>query len=308
MPHDEPRAPCVNILLSTYNGERYLRPQLDSLIAQDYPHVHIRVRDDGSTDRTIQILQEYVRTYPNLILTVGPNLGPAASFFALLEEADPDCTYFAFCDQDDVWLPDKVSRAVTAIRSSGDLRPTLYFSRVEYVDAQLQSLGVSRKPRRIGFGNALVENCAPGCTMLMNERARQLLLSRVPRRFFVHDSWCYLVMSALGHLVFEDAAPIKYRQHGTNVLGAATNPLSRMKSRLRRFAQGQPSEYHAQAMEFSRLFHSELDPGLRQILDRFLSAHPHVSTRLSYALTLDVWRQSRFDNLLLRLLVLLGHL
>lgn len=304
---NESRPLYVNILLSTFNGEPYLRQQLDSLLAQDYPHIRIQIRDDGSTDSTIEILRGYAKTYSNIRFTCGPNLGAATSFFALLNEADPDCTHFAFCDQDDVWLPNKISRAVAAMETAGDLHPSLYFSRVEYVDAQLRPLGISRKPRQLGFGNALVENCAPGCTMLMNAQARQLLLARLPQRFFIHDSWCYLVISAFGHLIFDDIAPIRYRQHSTNVLGAATNPISSLKSRLRRLAEGQPAEYRAQAREFSRIFHTTLDPGLRGTLDRFLYTRSKLRERLSYALTLDVWRQSRFDSLLLRFLILAGY-
>lgn len=143
--------------------------------------------------------------------------------------------------------------------------------------------------------------------MLMNVQARQLLLTHLPTRLFMHDSWCYLVVSAFGHLVFDDASPIKYRQHDFNVFGAATNRFSLMKSRLRRIARGQASEYRAQAREFHKLFGHMLDPTLLKVLDRFLSARHDISTRLSYALTPDVWRQSRLDNLFVRILVLLGY-
>lgn len=300
-------APYVSILLSTYNGQQFLRYQLESLLTQDYPYITIHVRDDGSTDETIDILKQYSRKHSNLHTTTGPNLGAANSFFELLKEADQKCTYFAFCDQDDIWQPNKVSRAVAAIRATDSLLPKLYFSRVEYVDVHLRTLGISRKPRHVGFGNALVENCAPGCTMLMDAHARQLLLARVPTRLFMHDSWCYLVVSAFGHLVSDDATPIKYRQHAANVFGADTNHFSLIKSRLRRVLRGQTSEYRAQANEFHKLFGHKLDPKLLKVLDRFLCERDSISTRLSYALTLDVWRQSHLDNLLLRFLVLLGY-
>jgi len=300
-------SPRVGVLLSTYNGARYLKPQLDSLLAQDYPDVIIQVRDDGSSDSTLAILDSYAARYPAIRVMRGTNIGVARSFLTLLAEADPTCNYFAFCDQDDVWLPDKISVAVGNLTPAGHDTPTLYFSRVEYVDNVLRHLRMSPAPRRPGFGNALVENCAPGCTMLFNQATRQLILSRLPSSVFVHDSWTYLVVSAFGRLVFHDVARIKYRQHAANVFGAVTNPVSRVRQRLQRLRRGQPQEYLAQAQEFARLYSDSLSPAHRHTLQRFLQCRPRPLRRIVYALTMDTWRQSRWDSLILRVLILFGH-
>lgn len=300
-------SPRVCVLLSTYNGARYLKPQLDSLLAQDYPNIVIQVRDDGSSDSTLAILDSYVAQYPTIRVTRGTNVGVARSFFMLLAGADSAANYFAFCDQDDAWLPDKISVAVQKLAPAGAHTPALYFSRVEYVDDALHHLRMSTVPRLPGFGNALVENCAPGCTMLLNPAARQLILSRLPSSFFVHDSWTYLVVSAFGALVFHDVARIKYRQHSSNVFGAVTNPVALVRQRLKRLRRGQPQEYLAQAQEFSRLHSDALSPAHKHTLQRFLQCRQGITRRIVYAFTMDTWRQSRVDSLILRILILLGY-
>lgn len=301
-----PTSPRVAVLLSTYNGSRYLEPQLDSLLAQDYPNIIIQVRDDGSSDSTLAILDFYAAGHPAIRVMRGTNVGVARSFLTLLAEADPACTYFAFCDQDDVWMPDKISVAVQNLAAAGRDTPALYFSRVEYVDDKLRHLRLSPTPRHPGFGNALVENCAPGCTMLLNQAARQLILSRPPSSVFVHDSWTYLVVSAFGQLVFHDVARIRYRQHASNVFGAVTSPLARVRQRLRRLRRGQAQEYLAQAREFARLYADSLHPERRHMLQRFLQCRQNLARRIIYALTMDTWRQSRWESLILRLLIVLG--
>lgn len=299
--------PRVVVLLSTYNGARYLEAQLDSLLAQDYPNIVIQIRDDGSSDATLPILDAYAVNHPAVRVTRGTNVGVARSFLTLLAEADPACSYYAFCDQDDVWLPDKISVAVQNLAAAGRDTPGLYFSRVEYVDDKLNHLRLSPAPRRPGFGNALVENCAPGCTMLINQAARQLILSRPPSSVFVHDSWTYLVVSAFGQLVFDDVARIKYRQHATNVFGAVTSPLARVRQRLHRLRRGQAQEYLAQAREFARLYTDSLSPEHARTLQRFLHCRQNLARRIIYALTMDTWRQSRWESLILRILIVLGH-
>src|SRR5690242_9732967 len=106
----------VQVLLSTYNGEPYLRPQLDSVLAQDYPRLTILARDDSSQDGTLALLREYAARYPALTVLSGENRGAAQSFMQLLQWSSPAADYFAFCDQDDVWHSDKISRAVEWLR------------------------------------------------------------------------------------------------------------------------------------------------------------------------------------------------
>src|SRR3989337_2643867 len=178
----------VQILLSTYNGTKYLKPLMESLLAQDYPHVEILVRDDGSNDSTLDLLQEYAATHTNIKVVTSVNLGFARSFFKLLEISSSTADYIAFCDQDDVWLQDKVSRAVKFLRSYQPWTPALYFSRLRVVDENLKPLGYTNLPRKkLSFRNALAK-CPQGlgCTILLNQAARRLLRD-FPRQVYCHD-------------------------------------------------------------------------------------------------------------------------
>ena len=102
----------VQILMSTYYGEKYLREQLDSIIKQTYPLINILIRDDGSSDGTLSILKEYAGKYDHVTYYEGENIGVIQSFLQLLKESDANVNYYAFADQDDVWLPEKIVRAV----------------------------------------------------------------------------------------------------------------------------------------------------------------------------------------------------
>ena len=143
------------------------------------------------------------------------NIGVIASFFQLLMLASSEADYFAFCDQDDVWLPNKVSRAVSVLESIPQDIPLLYCSRVTIVDEKLNHLGLSKTLSRApSFENALVENIVTGCTAVINRKSRQLFLRRIPRKALMHDWWMYLVVAAFGEVVWDPQSKDVYkRQH-----------------------------------------------------------------------------------------------
>jgi glycosyltransferase involved in cell wall biosynthesis len=300
----------VSILLSSFNGARYLPEQLDSLVTQGYPKLQIHVRDDGSTDDTGAILRRYVERCPNVHATFGQRLGISGSFFHLLRYSGLDGQYFAFCDQDDVWYRGKIERAVASLSCVEPGVPALYCSRLEYVDQDLNHLGVSRIPRREpGFGNALVENCATGCTLVLNRSARDLIVERLPDNVVWHDWWCYLVVSAFGRVLFDPKPGLKYRLHAENDTGAGVSFREELVRRLRRLWLPVSSflRSHAQAQEFQRLYTDLLDPHKRRILDRFVYGRNSLPARFRLAVCPDVYRQARMDDILLRMFILAGR-
>lgn len=298
----------VNVLLSTYNGEKFLREQLDSILAQSYRYVVIHIRDDGSTDSTPEILRQYAEKYPGIKVEYGLNLGVVQSFFTLLRNANDSCQYFAFCDQDDVWLENKVKDAVGMLEQSEDGIPLLYCSRLEYVDANLNHLGYSRIPKRLGFGNALVENVATGCTILINREAREITLDNIPDRLIMHDWWILLVVMAFGKVIFDNRVNIRYRQHGGNVVGGTANQLQHAINRINRFFKNRntfkPSD---QAREFFKYHSNSLSTDDRVTLENFLASRQSFRARAKYAFRMGVWRQSAADTVILRTLILLGR-
>ncbi len=231
------------------------------------------------------------------------------SFFTLLREASPGSEYFSFCDQDDVWLPDKVAAAVETLEKQDVAQPLLYCSCVEYVDTHLNHVGYSKIPLRLGFGNALVENVATGCTTVLNREARRVLLERLPKSALMFDWWCYLVIGAFGKVIYDKESRIRYRQHGQNAIGAPKNGWDLLKSRLVRLMNpdSQSCRIGAQAAEFDSCYGTRLDEDKSRTLSKFLSAKKTVWSRMLYALMMDTWRQSRVDTVLLRTLILMGR-
>ena len=301
--------PQVCILLSSFNGAEYLAEQLDSLVNQTYSNIAISVRDDGSVDNTRKILEEYTKRYPRIKVEYGRNIGISRSFLMLLSQADRRCQYFAFCDQDDVWYLDKIQRAVSRLASIGPDKAALYCSRLEYVGRDLAHLKYSRLLRRdLSFQNALVENVATGCTVLMNRRARDLVVSRLPDQCVMHDWWCYLVVSAFGEVVYDDRPAIKYRLHGENDTGAALSFIGDIGRRVGRFARRGFSAFciHSQAIEFKRIHGRQLPADKRAILDRFIDSKRSTVRRFRFAFNPGLYRQSTLDNVFFRMLLVLG--
>ena len=300
----------VTILLSTYNGSKYLRYQLDSLYVQTYPDIQIWVRDDGSSDST-RVMLESEQAQGRLALLGGcDNLGPAKSFFELLKNAAATETdYVAFCDQDDVWDPGKVARAVSMLTNVPAGMPAMYCSRLELVDENLCHLAYTESPRKIGFGNALVESVAVGCTMVLNRKAVDLIAKNLPDRVVIHDWWCYLVVSCLGEVVFDESAPIKYRQHEANTIGVAAGWLTRLSRKWHRFFGGGDGHrwMSGQAAVFQARFQDAVSLPDRQRLNAFVRAKSSLRLRLQLAISGDVWRQKRADDVLLRLLILMNR-
>lgn len=299
----------VNVLLPTYNGARYLREQLQSIEIQTLPVARITFRDDGSTDGSDALVREWAAGRPNVRWLQGPRLGAANSFFTLLDSCGDECDYFAFADQDDVWFPDKIERAVFCLGCRGTEEPAMYCSRAEYVDESLGHIGYSRIPKKVDFMNALVENIVIGCTVVLNRSARNLLRRRLPQKALMHDWWCYLVLSGLGEIVFDERPGIKYRQHAGNVVGGTSSRIELVRRGIARFVKSSPGAkpLSDQAIEFRECFADSLTQQKRRAIDRFLTVRENLWARLYYNLTMDVWRQSWIDTATLRTMILMGR-
>ncbi|MGV2805683.1 glycosyltransferase, partial [Clostridium perfringens] len=170
----------VQVLLSAYNGEQYISEQIQSILNQTYPSISILIRDDGSTDQTVEVLEQLIKIHPDQIkLIKGRNVGVVSSFFELLRAANAKADYYCFCDQDDVWLDHKVEQAITRLDSfiHTDV-PAMVFTSTYLTDDELNRKGTWPKPptREPSFFNALYENIAIGATITMNQSARNLFM------------------------------------------------------------------------------------------------------------------------------------
>lgn len=292
----------VVVLMSTWQGERFVEEQLRSILAQLPPRGQVIVRDDGSTDRcvaTIEALHD-----ARITVLRGENVGFARSFLHLLELAPDDADVIMLSDQDDVWLPGKISRAVEHLAPL-EGTPALYCSRLQLVDESLRPLGLSQHwCRAPSFRNALTENIAVGCTSAVNRAG--LLLARHygdPGRLTFHDWWLYLTIAAFGRVVFDSEPTILYRQHGTNNLGAGSG-LRRYLVMLRYLRKKNwVHSMFTQIDNFRHVHAGRLLPEDRRLLDRYFDARrPTAVARLLLAPVR--FRQKLLDDLLLRLLVL----
>lgn len=224
----------VLVLLSTYNGSSYLRTQLDSLLEQKGVIVQIFARDDGSTDGTQKILDEYSKR-GNLIWYQGNNVGPAKSFMELLIKA-PSSEFYAFSDQDDYRINDKLKIGVDFIKKKDYLnKPVLYYGRPRLANAKLEYIKNSRfsKHKMMTFSSSIINSNATGCTMIFNEKLKNIVISHNPVYFFMHDDWIHKVCLVFnGDLIFDDDVHIKYRQHGDNVIGISNSFFKRLKKHI----------------------------------------------------------------------------
>lgn len=300
----------VAILLSTHDGARYLPSLLDSLAAQTWPSWRLVVRDDGSKDDTRRILDAFAAAHPGRVeVEAGDNLGAAASFLRLLGRRDLAADAVALCDQDDVWHPDKLERAVARLRGRG-ATPCLYCSRVELVDADLRPLGLSPLVRGWGFESALFENVAIGCTIVLNRAASDLLAERLPAADAVgaHDWWCYLAVAAVGEVVYDPRPTLGYRLHGGNAVGLPVTDLGRLAQQARRLRR-EPSAFfpiHRQAAALLEQLGDLLPPARRRLVAELVACRDRPLRRLRLALRAPVRRQRRLDAAVARLLIALG--
>lgn len=209
----------ICVLLSTYNGQKYLREQLESLFAQKGVDTQLFVRDDGSKDGTVDILREYEKA-GKLQFVVGKNLGFTKSFSYLIANA-PKADFYALCDQDDVWLPNKLENALKCLEKQNNQISQLYFTSLIVVDQDLKEFARMSVKNWIenpknGLAESLVLNKISGCTMVFNEKLRALY-AKIPTDFMeIHDKTLNILAAATGQIHFDPNPQILYRQHGKN--------------------------------------------------------------------------------------------
>ena len=296
----------TQILLSTYNGEAYLRAQLDSFLAlEGAEQISVLIRDDGSTDATRAILAEYEETHGFQVL-LGENVGLNASMQILFEHADPECFYFAYADQDDVWLANKLTKAVATLESEGEGTPLLYAARSHITDVDGNIIGETLLPKRPpSFANAMVQNVCIGHTQVYNRAMLDLLRTHYRKDMFVMDHWAYLLATAFGKVVFDPSLVTLYRQHGKNSIGYGSNLISKVKSRSRRARAGVPGAHTRQLLALLD-FGDELKPTEAEMLRRLLAARKGFFRRLGYLFHADAYRDGFVENTGFRILFLLG--
>lgn len=258
----------VCVLMSTYNGEKYLNVQINSILNQKDIAVKLIVRDDGSKDSTVSILNEYAKE-GKLEFYIGENLKPAHSFMELLYKA-PEYDYYAFADQDDFWLENKLKVAIEHIKKN-DNKECLYFSNVLVVDDKLRVLESKKQESnsKISLATSFVHSPAIGCTMVLNKEMRSKIIEKniINLEIGMHDSWIYRVGLAIdAKIIFDNSYYIKYRQHDNNVIGNKSNKS--IKSKLKDIFEVRKKIKSDIANNILNLYRKDISEGNKSILNK----------------------------------------
>ena len=280
----------IAIIMGTYNGEKYIKEQIGSILAQDYKEWKLFIFDDGSRDDTEAIVNEYIKIYPGKIYFFKnkDNYGPAGNFFNGIKEAAvmlaPDAEYFCFSDQDDVWVEDKLSRSLVKIMQIEDGGPALVFSDVAITDKNLTITADSYfeaekvDKTKISLNYLLMENKLIGGTVMVNRALVNLELKAeetglIPyKKAKMHDWWFGLLAAAFGNIGYVEGFTEYYRQHGNNVVGGESFN-SYLKSRISKIDEirHRIDENISQGEEFLKYFGEMLAEPELSIVKEFVS-------------------------------------
>jgi glycosyltransferase involved in cell wall biosynthesis len=293
-------APSAAILLCTKDGDAYLKEQLDSIRQQSHANWRIVASDDGSSDQTVPILEALAKELPGRIeIRRGPQRGFCQNFLSLATDPAIQADYFAYCDQDDIWEKDKLTRALTWLETVSPSVPALYCARVQVVSADGKVTGHSPLFERApSFRNALVQNIGSGNTMVFNRAARKLLIQAGRVEVVCHDWWTYQLVTACGGVARYDSNPtLKYRQHGENQIGSRPAWIARSRS-LRLLLDGTFKSWNDANIRALQSVESILEPGNRLTLERFRKAREdRLLPRLVNLKRSGVYRQTLLSNL-----------
>lgn len=297
----------ILILLSTYNGERYLRNQLDSLYAQEGVDKHLLVRDDGSKDGTLSILDDYCQHYGHMTIIKGENVGVRKSFLFLVKEAAThysEYDYYAFCDQDDVWFKNKIITGVNALNECSHAYK-LFFSGAINTDANLQPISNTCVRIVNSFGANLVANHILGCTMLIN-KVLLLEINKINICPFdnpsgiipIHDGWTALVAYALDAKVIQHKPGMMYyRQHGNNVIGSGNGFWSIQKNRMHRYLSKTTHAKSNRCIIALQVLGSMIPSKNRQLLELVASYRYSFKAKLRLLFDKRMYEYGLFDNI-----------
>lgn len=301
----------VQVLMSTYNGEKYLRQQLDSILDQEFSGlIKILVRDDGSSDSTIDILEEYEKK--NLIEVIyGTNIGLTSSILELLKKADILMDYYAFSDQDDIWFNDKTMRSVEFFKKrereyeSDEI--VLFFSSSLIVDENMNYMGQTFSgSQKICFYNSMIQNIMPGHTQMFNKALLNELKNIEPQHVFIIDWWTNLLATALGTVLYDDKPTVFHRQHMNNAVGFETNIIRSYVSRIRRIIRKDLYNVSYQLIGFRKKYGDLLRKDYICEVNNFIDNQKNLLLRIKFVLTTKCFRQKKIETFLFYLAYIMG--
>ena len=297
----------VAVIMSTYNGELFIREQLDSILNQTYKNIEIVVRDDGSKDKTVEIIKEYMQKYSNIVLHQGENLGFIKSFFELLKLAEAD--YYAYADQDDVWIENKIELAVNSLNKLDDTKPNMAFGNSDYYDENMKFMSAGPKNKKYSFLKALFSCCGQGMTMTVNKVTRDMIIENTPKSCFFHDWWTYLLCVGLGNVAYDNVTTVKYRRRKENATSEGQGYIRLLIWRIKHllFNDGM-SDIKQQMINFKQYYYYQLSDENKKIIDLFSDKEYNFGLVMKKTFYPKRIRNNIMDDLMIRVVFLLGVL
>ena len=302
----------VAVLMSTYNGEKYIRRQIDSILEQRSVDVSLHVRDDGSSDSTVEILKEYASRCKNIEYYIGEkNLRPCGSFFELMSKVY-DADYYALADQDDVWDNDKLICGIEMLRGLPNDKPALYYSNLRIVDSEENYIRKSHSVPRGGGGkySYLSDVLTTGCTAIYNQSMAAIAVRIKPKRFSSHDTWLYCVASIFGNCVYDFQPHVSYRQHGANVVGTSKQRigLEGIKREFRKYFNYKSQPRLLCANELISQFHDEIDKDTYNKIMEIVDYKKSIRNTVRVMLDKDFDSEDKYRRLRFKIKVLLRNI
>lgn len=302
------------VLLSTYNGEKYIADQLNSILSQkNVRDLKILIRDDGSRDRTTSIIEDYRKNYNNIILIKGQNVGCEESFNLLASYANKNCPadYYAFCDQDDVWKPDKLQTAIEILKTYDSQKPNLYFSNLTLVDSNLRPLcemynvDEAIDVKKMTFIQLFIF----ACTSVFNKTALQYYC--IPEKNICnHDHWIFVICALLGNVHYDSSSHILYRQHSNNASGEKEQGYRLQLLRFQRLIKGkiQGHIFENLASQFADCFNQDIETEDKDLIYLLKTYRNKISSKIKLLFSSKYKTGNLYKDFAIKYRILTNHL
>lgn len=300
----------VQILLSSYNGEKYISRQIDSILQQKDVEVHLLIRDDGSTDGTRAIIKEYEKKYPaNVKVVLGENMGWKKSFFTLLQLAGA-YDYYAFADQDDYWYEDKEISSIKVMEDDSAEGPKLVQVNMIYSDEALNPIYPIPSPRAVQIrlhDEIYADDFFLGCSMTWNSKAMELFQRYFPLGNFGHDHWCGVICYLFGKVYFSPAKKFCYIRHEGNA-STVGNKFHGRLNRVKSLVVGDTDVYDNFGPDLLKGYSDLMKPHDLQICRDFVNYRHDYHAKLRLLLNKNLKRSNLFSTVLFKVCIFLGKM
>lgn len=293
----------VVVLLSSYNGEEYIREQIDSILNQIDVDIKLFIRDDGSNDKTTQIIEEYDSN--KILLVKGENIGYIDSFNYLIKNA-PVAEYYAYADQDDVWMPEKI---ISAIKNLNNDFPMLYAGNALVTDEHLNIKNVFSKREKNYFDSEckILNSGAQGCTLVFNKLLRDKIADFTPGNIWPHDYWITTVCLFIGKVVYDPKPYMFYRQHLSNVTGGDLGIKNKVRKQIDAIKRSNTCPWSRMSKDILDGYQNLLEKEDEEMLVALTKYKQNISQKFKLLFNLNFRKESFIKSFVLRILIIINR-